>query len=126
MEKGILKASEFRIGNYIYYFGVLEVVDINFLISLEEKRAINQEIIIGPQPIKIDEDWLKRLGLTKWDGCDWWKHSEDSFELALEEEGYYLSINLNEYITAEPIHYIHQLQNLYFALYQKELTIKEK
>jgi hypothetical protein len=119
-----MKASDFRIGNYIYYFGVLEVVDINFLNALEEKRAINQEIIIGPQPAKINDDWLIRLGFYVWVGEYWWKHPDNCFELHPSENGYYLSINLNEYITGEPIHYVHQLQNLYFALYQKELTIK--
>jgi hypothetical protein len=118
-----MKASDFRIGNYIYYFGVLEVVDINFLIALEEKRAINQEIIIGPQPAKINDDWLIRLGFYVWIGEYWWKYPDNCFELHPSENGYYLSINLNEYITGEPIHYVHQLQNLYFALYQKELTI---
>lgn len=117
-----MKANELRIGNY-YQENWID----GDIAQITAKDI--QDLIDDPQddffyPIKINDEWLIKLGLSKWDGCDWWQHSEDCFELALEEEGYYLSINLNEYITAEPIHYVHQLQNLYFALYQKELTIK--
>jgi hypothetical protein len=117
-----MKANELRIGNY-YQENWIDG-DIAQITPNDIQDLIDDPIDDFFYPIKINDDWLIRLGFYVWVGEYWWKHPDNCFELHPSEDGYYLSINLNEYITGEPIHYVHQLQNLYFSLYQKELTIK--
>ena len=79
-------------------------------------------------PIPLTEEWLERFGFKlpahSWIG--------DKFHLSEYGEGskhpnggvWVVAMNKNNAIIAE-IQYVHQLQNLYFALVGEELTIKE-
>ena len=74
-----------------------------------------------PKPIPLTEEWLVRFDvLFGFNHCG----SYYSFELGLD--GYDLRLNygigLSKYIGS--CKYLHQLQNLYFALTNEELTIK--
>jgi hypothetical protein len=108
-----MKASELRIGNYVYdTLGKVNRIDLE-AITYIVKEPRNQV-----KPIPLTEEWLLKLGAKK-DKID---------------NTYYLSEleimlpNFFRYKTSmiSRIDYVHQLQNLYFALIGEELTLKSE
>lgn len=115
-----MKANELRIGNYYLSFGV----------DLKQVETLHKDkILIDFTPIPLTEEWLLKFG----------------FELINESpinykvyELKFISFNVvkdfkqNLYevevysVTYPIIKYVHQLQNLYFALTNEELTIKDE
>ena len=114
-----MKANELRIGNYLQDFGGI----IGQVIHLTKDK------IILESPILLTEDWLIKFGIEKITNS--------------KRYGYYIEIGRNrflcyqwsdelsvensdgeELITYIPCKYVHQLQNLYFALTGNELVIK--
>ena len=78
------------------------------------------------QPIPLTEDWLVKLGFDK-DNTIYNIGIDKKGSIYWSERGIlYISesIELN-YAFQSECKYVHQLQNLYFALTQKELIIKE-
>lgn len=88
------------------------------------------------KPIPLTEEWLVKFGFDI-DTDKGWNRSEDinydvyslnNFDVALIDVVYKLWIEIegdtwyNSSLTA--IKYVHQLQNLYFALTSEELTLK--
>jgi hypothetical protein len=61
----------------------------------------------------------------KFDGhCSWWKNKLIELTIDTGEDEYSVFNDNGDYITLKGIKYVHQLQNLYFALTGEELTIK--
>ena len=118
-----MKVTELRIGNLVYF--EYQVVDINigdFHIIEKESKFF--------KPIPLTEEWLLKLGFEL--------HSdyiEDRwFVIKTRKRGVTLEISLKlkrsmlmndnvDFCDIWNIKYVHQLQNLYFALTGKELTI---
>jgi hypothetical protein len=108
-----MKASELRIGNYVYdTLGKVNIIDLE-AITYIVKEPYNQVKLIP-----LTEEWLLKLG-AKRDKID---------------NTYYLSEleimlpNFFRYKTSiiRRIEYVHQLQNLYFALTGEELKQQEQ
>jgi hypothetical protein len=143
-----MKASELRIGNWVYYnFGN----DLGTVIALTGGRGTEKErVSIGVsnnswstswftseideiKPIPLTEEWLKKFGFKKGATSDYnFKQLDDEKYIAVNKENYEyeciiaienLEDETNSYLPH--IKYVHQLQNLYFALTGEELTIKE-
>ena len=128
-----MKASELRIGNLI---SIYDVGQSKWFDLQGEQRDFgrfefgeNKSLV----PIPLTEQWLERFGFRKsiigdavkiavW-GIEIENQSQ-KFNLVrnLADGGYVLSNELNFW--SSPIIYVHQLQNLYFALTGEELTIK--
>lgn len=117
-----ITASELRIGNFINKsikngngkILVRQITPYDILNIYEDESRYNFE------PITITEEWLLKFGFEN-DGYDHWNGPE-YFELAKKTNGEWInSVNCYEYDHGVPIKYIHQLQNLYFALTGKEL-----
>ena len=95
-----MNARELRIGNLVYED------DNNVVLEIDEWDLTNIGTI---KPIPLTEEWLVKLkmehneSLTKGNGTYW-------FTLITPHT---------------PITYVHQLQNLYFALTGEELKIKK-
>ena len=128
-----MKASELRIGNYymfadyngIVYRQVQEIKHNQFGL-LSDYDKVNFEIC---RPIPLTEEWVLKLGFEY--------HSFDKNYVIKNKDGYCNSIKNNDgewcynndisdancYFIRE-LKYIHQLQNLYYALNEEELTIK--
>lgn len=118
-----MKATELRIGNLVQWgLGIHEW----------EMDSYNYHDLDYAKPIPLTEEWLLKFGFDRL--------SKDWFELRCKAaSGFYsldvnvemkLSIDVNnesmEYpLDLEHIKHVHQLQNLYFALTGKELTIAE-
>lgn len=125
----VLKANELRIGNIVRYYGnnnplKIEHIDtrnrngwLNGYIIEENSNCLNKTAISALEPIPLTSEWLINFGFEETDyagGC------------------YYLGslqIDLSDFECAFKtnwldckVQYVHQLQNLYFAITGKELT----
>ena len=124
-----MKANELRIGN-ILEDGIVESIIYQqketYLITLKGLPDLN---LLDMTPVELTEEGLVRLGFEKDDFYNNWTIKVGSY--------YYHSIqfqngtwvysndksNASCYIIAE-LKYVHQLQNLYFALTGEELIMK--
>ena len=121
MDKLTMKASELRIGNWVYKPEADENTEmfahgIAAFALAESIRKSEQQAMY--EPIPLTPEWLEKFG----------------FENGVEFQGGRLFYE-NEGITLEapnagncldfglPCKYVHQLQNLYFALTGNELTL---
>lgn len=121
-----MKSNEFRLGNLVNFLERVIVVsqpDIENMVRMEFAEGVISELY---QPILLNEEWLLRFGFErtynsqfrlKYDlpcdfiGFDISKTEEKSME-GFRYFGHYIKIK-----------YVHQLQNLYFALTGQELII---
>jgi hypothetical protein len=128
-----MKANELRIGNWIY--DPLNKTEFQIDVFLGSEYCTNkcefesQEFdakIEDCQPIPLTEDWLLKFGFKNENDyytfenimiSDIHKGTDWSFDL--------FDDYLNEYSCLAIINYVHQLQNLYFALHGEELTLSE-
>jgi len=107
-----MKASELRIGNLAYNTkGEVDAIDID---ALRYLLSYGDTSICQVKPISLTEEWLLRFGfednklrLGVYDIC-----------ISPPNSAFYNGCGF-------PCKYVHQLQNLYFALTGDELTIKE-
>ena len=107
-----MKASELRIGNWVYSPSHKQ----NYKVIV-----LSYDIDVNATPIPLTEEWLLRMGFefkrqkVGTNGI----FSKGELNLTLSYGGIvYRKLN-------RPVLYVHQLQNLYFALTNQELEIKE-
>jgi len=118
-----MKANELRIGNYLQIDSLTDgsktIVDID-LFHLNEIGSIKYQY----KPIPLTEEWLIKFGFfEKYKSCcNRWNIL--SFTLLDNEDrnGDLQGVFIYDYKLE--VSYVHQLQNLYFALTNEELTIK--
>jgi hypothetical protein len=113
-----MKASELRIGNYVYFHGDVEEINIDHfnIFNIKKDGAL--------LPIPLTEEWLLRFGFEK-NGNNQFILMEGSVDILFNKDlngwtcdGINFSINMTEHV--------HQLQNLYFALTGEELNFKSE
>jgi len=111
-----MKASELRIGNWYKYNGIFKQATPN---TIEKVWGAERTWC---KPIPLTEEWLLKLGAKKL--------SDNFFEIGylkfkIHSHQYGIDFHFGNggghYIKP---HYVHSLQNLYFALTGEELTIK--
>jgi len=111
-----MKANELRIGNY-YYGDVLFPSEYNVITANDLVELDSDPLDDYYQPLPLTEEWLIKFGFKKikTNNCVYWTlNNVDVWEL----NGIYANEN------DLPIQSIHQLQNIYFALTNEELTMK--
>ena len=135
-----MEANELRIGNYFYDRSnkILRLDWWEHINKLASDMSVNgmkvhpmTEHIGNARPIPLTEEWLVKFGFTKDK-----KHTK-CCDLKLENDFYLQGIGYGksnfkyEVILTDSndneltlVKHVHQLQNLYFALTNKELTIK--
>jgi hypothetical protein len=114
-----MKNTELRIGNLVEIYGKVEkVVDVMC-------DCVNTLNIEGAHyglvnPIPLTEEWLLNFGFIK-NSTSWtnWEKPTAVKEVRVSIHNKYLFYN------GRMIKFIHQLQNLYFALTGEELTTKK-
>jgi hypothetical protein len=130
-----MKTNELKIGNYIIYnndeIGVLSGVQ-DFLIN-NGKVAINQRIDIfynieTIKPIELNKEWFNKLGMTYYSLPTKSNRSVGYYTLKYgnrfkinSSDGNYSFINFRK-----EVKYVHELQNLYFAITGEELTYENE
>jgi hypothetical protein len=114
-----MKATELRIGNWVKQpNGIIEVFTVS---DSDDEGDINSYLEDEIEPIPLTEEWLVSFGFID---------DKITFELKgfmlgwyRNDEFYYLPTNQINVRNKIQIKYVHQLQNLYFALTGEELTI---
>ena len=132
-----MKTHELRIGNYVYYNGnhkhISTVSSLQPKVYVEPYGAVcySESIKVGlnnrfdivydvenVKPIPLTEEWLIKFGFEKVNG--WYDYTgwfKDMVEIECDYNGY----KFVNYLNLE-IKHVHKLQNLYFALTNKELN----
>jgi len=118
-----MTANELRIGNLVDLGNrIAKVIEINHLacvvVDLEETQDTIEDYD-RTKPIPLTEEWLLKFGFKR-NGkkLTFWK-----IDLVEDEEGIFSFDESRIYIDVK---YVHQLQNLYFALTGEELTFKSE
>jgi len=106
-----MKANELRIGNWVNCFGLPMMVEPNTILSLLEIEN-NKKICIDLSPIPITEDEIIIVN--------------DHFALKITKSGMCYLVNSKNNIVLLPklVKYVHEKQNLYFALTGEELEVE--
>ena len=121
--QSVFKAEDLRVGNLVYKnyrlfqseIRKVDALDINFHLKHPEVNSIG--------PINLTEEWLLKFGfelkgfyrlkVTSFlELC--WKPHDNTLNLQTEKNGF---------TEDSKCKYVHQLQNLYFALTGSELTV---
>lgn len=125
-----MKAEELRIGNLIMKddeaFTVTGVTP--RYVSYEHSGELTFNFRLEDvQPILITHEWLEKFGWVWNEECksyEKYPNGDTRMNLSLEIGGSYTMFNyVLKAVIAERIYYVHQLQNLYFALTGKELQL---
>ena len=114
-----ISVTELRLGNLIKLNDEIVQVDISIINYIDD--CGDPENV---SPIPLTEEWRKKFKLPKWLGIEFHTSSINpdyfmiSFGYKHPDGGYMWTLLPKEY------KYVHELQNLYFALTGKELEIK--
>ncbi len=127
----MIQANELRIGNNILLLG--EVCTIECISNLPKRKEMywikTKEFIdtkiIHFKPIPLTEEILLKCE-TRFNGirhrAEIWIQGE-CFEFIVDKDKFHLEFTGGEGVSySKPIYFLHQLQNLYFALTNEELT----
>jgi hypothetical protein len=132
-----MKANELRIGNYVYDEDVKYKTSLGHTVILSKGVHSFNLGEINLKPIPLTEEWLLKFGFESWNckGVDWifekviYKELDieqkmiisSSGTCCIEEQEDHPEVEVQKFIIRPDIHYVHQLQNLYFALTGQEL-----
>jgi hypothetical protein len=117
-----LQSKELRIGNFIEntdsQMASYMVVNADVIKQNELKMYASLE------PIPLTEEWLLKFGFEESMSWTYVIELQGNLKLVyyLGEKGW--SIGFKTYSDFSNLEYVHQLQNLYFALTGEELTLK--
>ena len=128
-----MNALELRLGNIIKdtrhperectVFRLTCGVDFNitYHYSKSNELSYSKENINALQPVPITEEWLRKLGFVA-EGINYHTFSKNGSTVLLQTDGrvFYLTT-----CSDVEFKYVHQLQNLYYAITGNELTIKD-
>jgi len=119
-----MKATNFRIGNYLNdREGRLCKVE-SILFDKEDGYTVKAPAIAGPttslpnQPIMLTKEWLIKFGFVNGEKNNF-SFTKNMQLRIIGYESDYNGIWFGE------LQHVHQLQNLYFALTGEELTLKQ-
>jgi len=119
-----MNATELRIGNmvkkYFTEYGYSKICEIDIT---DFNDILNN--VIKVEPIPLTEEWLLKFGFEKRKKLiGLLVFSKSGFDLHFVNGKWEFYVMGSSCILTE-IEYVHQLQNLYFALTNEELTIKD-
>lgn len=137
-----MKANELRIGNFVLGYNEKPTVvdDINgFNDGINKWQDMGASgYLEDPKPIPLTEEWLVKFGFSVVDDACYVPEAYNYLrtlnsgsievsvgELSTEEQaswGYAIDVFLHTGDSLKHIIYVHQLQNLYYALTGEELT----
>jgi hypothetical protein len=120
-----MNANELRIGNKALLTDINEICIItsisNKYIGYETKSRIGECIPSCLNPIPLTKEWLLKFGF---DGCT---APNKSIKVGYNDDDFIhnqMSLMFKRNIIIK-LNYVHQLQNLYFALTGKELVVSD-
>lgn len=124
-----MKANEIRIGNYYENNGIRQIEPNDIEMCHRNNKSFNER----NKPIELTEQWLKDFGFKEDENrilfgkCTEKDGAFFTYNVMFTDKGYWIIIHRSEGGTNKKMnigHYnfVHQLQNLYFALAGEELT----
>lgn len=124
-----MKANEFRLGSLFGYKGCIYAANVirdNFVYGKNVNGFAPGEFPLDKiNPIPLTEEWLSKFGFEKSEkdkeGYQIWIFNGDECIFRIKHIIYFYLCDTNYFGTE--IRYVHELQNLYFALTGQELTI---
>lgn len=118
-----MKVNELRIGNYVNYIGhetQITGTSIGYVSTLSS-GSLNQGQV---EPIPLTEEWLLKLGFKKTYSLNYEGQIGAMAIMARISSGkLYLEVPYGIYL-GDTIQFVHDYQNLYFALMKRELEVK--
>jgi hypothetical protein len=127
----MMEARELRIGNLVYFPNneIVEIYGVSKDIVIKNNGCDFFPIsVIDVKPIPLTEQWLLKFGFEVNEfhknykiKVDYYHHSIKFYE---NEWVYSNDVSDASCHTIASVNYVHQLQNIYFALTNEELTIK--
>jgi hypothetical protein len=137
-----MTANELRIGNLIYLpkglaLGTCKTAEFDELVEYKVQAIyVNWDFENIAKPILLIEEWLIKFGFNKSEYYPTFSNNSNYCIVYREEKydvegGYYIQNDSTSdawcyMMMDKPIKYVHHLQNLWFALTDKELTVNEK
>jgi hypothetical protein len=116
-----MKPSDLRIGNLIYMpngnVGKVGYEVIRAFVVLEPKPDY--------KPIELTEEYILRFGFEKFSGVGLFRivNKDLTMSLMIAFTGIHYTLSITA--PSSPIKYVHQLQNIYFALVGEELVLED-
>ncbi len=119
-----MKANELRTGNHmlmrnnegVWYVGSVKAKDIETIEHCPKNECY--------QPIPLSEGWLQKFGFV-WDTITWSPSQLPGLMLDGDmDNGFTVRYDSIDFLLPCHLNYVHQLQNLFFALTGKELKFK--
>lgn len=116
-----MDAKQLRIGNYVYRENSKLINQKDDVYQIEN---VNLQSALKYDPIPLTEEWLLKFGFYKISFSDYGHENLKGFIFGLSNTFEGITDIIARDLEINAIQYIHQLQNLYFALTEEELTIK--
>jgi len=120
-----MKVNELRIGNLVYCKGIIDIIggveDNNYYTEKHYHGNTNEDL----KPIPLTEEWLLKCGFT----TDYPTYKDkfftikNRFNINSFNFGKGFKLNTSGCFEYKPIKYLHELQNIYFALTGNELNV---
>ena len=118
-----MKPEDLRIGNLVQRLdGTFRKIDAHDLVSMQKNNTLK------PQSIPITEEWLKKFGFEKANDLDEFYYLQiinDWTAIYYNTKHKICELSVSRHGSVIKIKSVHQLQNLYFALTEKELTFNQ-
>ncbi|GGG63731.1 hypothetical protein [Epilithonimonas arachidiradicis] len=114
-----MNAKELRIGNL--------VSDINTGDNVQVDIKIIQSIMNGKtnyKPIDLNDEWFKKFGFSKEHFGYYYENIYEFSVLASRNNAYIVRWGNQVLAGAEPIRYVHELQNIFYALKGIDIPMK--
>jgi len=117
-----MKANEFRVTNFVNYNGEMFpiiFIGLDSVMLIRKDKSTFTVKLDRIKPIKISEKFLLNFGL-KLTGYNWYEiKSKSEIVFEISTSGLFA---IDRMSTIRCIDYVHQLQNLYFALTGSDLV----
>ena len=116
----VLLVNELRIGNLLYNDNVIVKIDARSVFDIWDDKGIKNY-----KPILLTEEWLLNFGFEKSNRLDLGElkpcYAIFSLAIMIRHNSFFI-----DWIGGNTeLKYVHQLQNLYFALIGEELTLNK-
>jgi len=126
----MINPNELRIGNIIMCGGIIGSVEqIGGKGTLLENRRVikfkegHQGFVLNCEGVELSPEVLLRCGVDYFDHREKWQYKDTAIQICDSESGGYKLYGSD---IAVPFKYLHQLQNLIFALNNTELILSPK
>ncbi|MFB5624639.1 MAG: hypothetical protein ACE5RP_06995 [Nitrosopumilus sp.] len=116
----MIKANELRIGNLVYSENSIYTIGGGDLLNLHKYYNSYSK---SYNPILLTEEWLFRLGADVNKQIELNDNKHGSIDFSNFDDPYLVNSEFENF-PLNKIQYVHQLQNLYFALTGQELELK--